>query len=317
MKGTYIFKQNGKEIARSSNIITDLGKQQIAKSLAFQNTQWASRMAIGAGSTSESVSDIFLNFEYARSDIKSISSQQNTPTSGKIRLAAKALLTESVSGKIYEVGIFSSSVNPDAFEIPIFQCLDNELWDAVNDSLGTLIDTENLSPSPHVSAPVVVGDGYSYRIGDQSLYFGRVNAFGGNRTVRISTNQDFSEVGYSDNFLIAYYKPSSAGSSMLTVKFCQDANNYFSKTITTSSTGYIIDSSQKSLYTASGASPSWDAITYIEITSNNQYVYLDGMRVKRSISDDQNVLVSRSVLSSPVTKIEGTPLEIEYYLDLF
>ena len=89
----------------------------------------------------------------------------------------------------------------------------------------------------------------------------------------------------------------------------------------TGNSGYKIVSAVKNNWVSTG-SPIWNNINYIEIqyntTGNNVVVtYLDGLRVTRSDTNSGTVLVSRSIPSSPVVKTEGTPLEIEYYLDVF
>ena len=320
MRGTYIIKQNGQEIGRGENIITTEGKKQIAKSLAFQNTQWASKVALGAGGAASSAngltapasSDKFLDFEFTRLDILSISLLTDIPAVNQIRLVAKTLIPENIAGIISEIGIFSSSINPDNFEVPIANCKVDELWEYINAS-GTLSDTEQLIPSPHISSGTFLP-----KIGPEALYINNIPTYSSSKTIRIETSQDFSGAAESDSFILALNKTNTTSSS-IQVKFCVDANNYFYQNISSTSSGYQIVSRQKSQYSASvTGTPSWDAITYIEFVFTGNYeIYLDGVRVKRAVSDDQNILVSRTFLSSSVSKIEGVPLEIEYYLDLF
>ena len=66
-KGTYIFKQNNKEIGRSENLITTNGRKVLLQYLSGVKNEWAADMCIGALNTSVNVSDIELNFQFVGS----------------------------------------------------------------------------------------------------------------------------------------------------------------------------------------------------------------------------------------------------------
>ena len=66
LQGTYVFKQNGIEIGRSKNIITDSGKQMIMQYLCGLRQDWAADMSIGVLQGQALASDSQLNFEVGR-----------------------------------------------------------------------------------------------------------------------------------------------------------------------------------------------------------------------------------------------------------
>ena len=67
-------------------------------------------------------------------------------------------------------------------------------------------------------------------------------------------------------------------------------------------------------------SPTWDNINSIQILNTGSVVtHLDGIRVIEALADQESILISHTTLpdASAITKVEGTPLEIEYYLEVF
>lgn len=307
MKGTYIFKQNGLELGRYENVITTAGKAQIAKSLSNQTSQWAGTIAIGSGTSAAAEANVKLDFEYGRGAVISISSASGVPSAGKIRLTAKAVLEESISGKISEIGLFSSTALNDEFETVLVNCDEAESWDyqKTDGTWAELIDVSGYSTT--------VG-----RAGNQSIYFSAVPTYSSGKRVRFFSNFDFSEVSYADKFVFAVQK-TGASAANISVRFYTDETNYFTATLTAISSGtntYQILEYAKSYWTTSGT-PDWSNITFIEINNPEGNIYLDAIRINRAVAGTQSILVSRSLPSSEITKVEGTPLEIEYYLDLF
>jgi hypothetical protein len=309
MKGTYIFRQNGVELGRCENVITTAGKNQIAKSIANQSSQWAGSIAIGSGASAASAANKKLNFEYARGPVNSISYQVGVPSSNNIRLTAKAALGENISGQIYEIGIFSSSSFTSQFETILCNCDDAEGWDYQKTD-GTWDELININ-------------GYSAtvgRAGNQSINFSTSLGVGITVTkVRFFADFDFSEVSSTDTFAFAVQKiGGSAGN--ITVRFYTDETNYFTASLSTIASGtntYTILESAKSSWSVGAGAPDWSNINFIEINNPEGNIYLDGIRVDNVVAETQSILVSRSLPSTIITKVEGTPLEIEYLLDLF
>lgn len=321
MKAYYVFKENGVEIGRAENILTTAGKLLIANSMCSNGSQWAGQIAVGAlgdfssGGGTASASDKWLGFEFARGSVQSLSPfpYANPYVGGAIKLIAKAVLDASVSGKIYETGLFSQNTSFIDFIDPITVSSRTEGW-TYRSATGPDVWTDLTTTSPNA----FVSGG---RAGDDQISFAYVPAVGTDK-IRLDVNLDLSTVSSSDNFAIACSTTAGTGSSGFTVRFYTDENNYFSytlPTITTSYSGYRVFSNAKSSWAATG-SPSWANIAIIEIENSGTLItYFDGIRVVYQFADNDSVLVSHSVFSSAnsITKTEGTPLEIEYYLDVF
>jgi hypothetical protein len=125
---------------------------------------------------------------------------------------------------------------------------------------------------------------------------------------------------YSSNdiFNVALFKPISPAASV-TFKFLVDESNYYKLTVPiTTASGYKISSATKGSAEIVG-SPTWSTVNTLRISHNSaSSIFLDGMRIEKTpnVIDIDNGLISRAVLSQPVVKLVGTPLDIEYSLVL-
>jgi hypothetical protein len=136
---------------------------------------------------------------------------------------------------------------------------------------------------------------------------------------------DFSQYSANDVFTFTTIWDTNKPTS-IEIRFVSDSSNYYAYNVpvtdilhTTTST-YRVASIAKSLWVATGA-PSWSMITSIEViagrTSGASNLYLDGIRIDDTdtINSDYS-LVSRSVLTTPITKLTGSEMDIEYYVDV-
>lgn len=324
MKGYYVFKQNGQEIGRAGNTLTTAGKLVIASNMCTGGSKWAGQIAIGSlgdassGGVDATGSDKYLSFEFARASVQSVSYSPTGTTGpyagGKIRLICKAVFDPEVSGKIYEIGLFSQDTNLGQFINPISVSSRNEDWSylqsASPDAWTDLSSTAN---------SFVTGG----RAGDDQIAFSGVPAYTGiSKRIRIDGFYDFSAMTSSDKFAVACTTTGGTAPAT-TITFNTDDSNYFSYALPTISSynGYRVLSYAKSNWSTTGTvgSPSWDNINSIQILNTGSVVtHLDGIRVIEALADQEAILVSHSTTgSSAITKVEGTPLEIEYYLEVF
>ena len=110
--GEYILYEDGKEIHRSKNILTKFGKRYITQYLAGKNASPDKDIAIGIGSTTATVNDTQLNFEFYRSqvNISSVDIQTSTLTGeSTYGVVYKTTIPVDVSGIINELGLFPST----------------------------------------------------------------------------------------------------------------------------------------------------------------------------------------------------------------
>jgi hypothetical protein len=321
MKGYYVYKQDGIEIGRSENILTTAGKLVIANSMCANGTQWAGQIAVGtiggtaSGGVEATVSDKWLSFEFTRGNVQSLSAlpyTSNPYAGGKVKLIAKAVLDAGVSGKIYETGLFSQDTTVDAFVDPIAMSLTTEQW------------TYRSAAAPDVWTDLNNASGAfttGGRSGDDRIDFSNVPTVGSTKKIRFDTQLDMSPLGSYDNIAIACSTTAGTSATALIVKFYTDESNYFSYSVpvSVSYAGYRVLSSAKSSWTTTGT-PTWSSIDFMEIENPGSLVtHLDAIRIIYQFADTESILISHSTLSeaNSITKTEGTPLEIEYYLDVF
>lgn len=292
MRGTYRFYQDGELIGESSNLLTSIGKRAILAYLAQRSVSIGRAISLGTGTTPATVNDNSLEFEFARAQITSVS-----PDFINGQVIFKTALTPSMSGKIYEAGLFSQV---DA---------------------GSFYGSRLLVSFDSASEPWTPADWTSTngRIGVDCL---RVTALDdGNASSRLS-NIYLDLGGYStaDSFLLAAYV-NDANLANVKVQFQNTDNDYFEWTLDTWSAGYNVVSFSKSAAVSVG-SPSWDAIIAINliVTSDgggDTAVDFDGIRIEdRDYINPDYYLISRSVLSTPIEKKADSPLEIEYTLEV-
>lgn len=323
MNGYYVFKQGGKVLSISKNIITNEGKKLIASNLSTPNNYWAGEIAIGAGTSTPAAGDIRLSFEYARDTVRTMANSPLVPSSyysgstgGTIRLVAKAILNPDVSGIIYETGLFSHYQSSSIYNSPIFYTSSSENW-------------SYKSSATAWSQLIEVSGSFSGtgRAGADQINLSTVTAISNKKTLRYQYNADLSYIQPTDLIKLAVVTSVTAntGATAATVKFYTDDSSYYTYQYilgTQIYPGYNILSATKSNWTSGGTgSPSWSNINYIDVecdsTSIPQCTYIDCLRVDESAVNLSNVLISRSKLVTPVTKAQGAPLEIEYYLDVF
>ena len=63
LKGEYIFYKDGLEVARSKNIVTNNGKEQVINYLSRQSSEYGSRIILGCGTSTPVATDEFVGFE--------------------------------------------------------------------------------------------------------------------------------------------------------------------------------------------------------------------------------------------------------------
>ena len=306
IKGTYIFYQDGKEICRSSNVITKFGKRFLTNFIAGNILDPAKDMAFGIDSTTATVDDTRLGFEFYRvpvllnsTDIQTVGS--NTTYS----VVYKTTIPQDVSGVISEVGLYPStrrSINN--FDSKFLSDFDNFLdW----------TDSDEFNPD-------VVATGA--KIGDNVLTMSSDSTSANEYTSSVAL--DLSGYSDADSIRLAYYK-NNANLQNIILKFYSSDTDYYSTTITPATgTGYKIteDVLLSTLFTSPTGTPNKSQINKIGITitptsSNTTSIGLDGLRINdEDTFDPEFGLISRSVLGTVLTKLNGRQVDVEYKLDL-
>lgn len=308
IKGTYIFYENGKEIARKSNVITKFGKRFLTNFIAGNINSLSKDMAFGIDGTSATENDTRLGFEFYRAPVLFGSTDIQTVSSvTSYSVVYKTTIPQDVVGNIYEVGLYpstrSSINNFDNKFITDFNVATD--WEDSSNNI-PLIGTSN------------------YRIGGNVL---RMSATTGSSKEYKATIPTLDISGYSeaDTIKLAYHRE-DANLSTIKVRLYSEASKYYETTITPSAgTGYKISSDiLLSTLFAGATSPAPDNTNINQIGiiitaggGGNTSVGLDGLRINDEDTFDPTFgLISRTALGSPIAKVAGRQVDVEYRLDL-
>jgi hypothetical protein len=314
IKGTYIFYQDNKEIYRSQNVITKFGKRFLTNFIAGNIPSSEKDMAFGIDGTSATESDTRLGFEFYRVPVSFGSTDIQTSTAGSPPVSTtsysviyKATIPQDVVGQIYEVGLYpstrSSVTNFDSKYISDFD--DVLAWE----------DSSNNNPLSVTSG---------YRIGGNVL---RMSAPSSTSVEYKSSiiNLDLSGYSTADTIKLAYDRV-DANLSTIKIRLYSEATKYYEATITpTAGTGYKISADiPLSTFFAGATNPAPDATNInqvgIVITASSggtATVGLDGLRINDEDTFDPVFgMISRTHLTTPISKLAGRQVDVEYRLDL-
>jgi hypothetical protein len=308
IKGTYIFYQEGKEIYRSPNLITNFGKRFIANFIAG-NIQDASKdIAIGIDSTAATNQDTRLGFEFYRLPVTIGSTDiQTVDEVTTYSVVYKTTIPQDVSGQINEIGLYPSTrTNINNFDSKFLADFANSLSWYTSGLTNPLSDTTA---------------GKS-KIGDNLLTF----TSNGTSAQEYFNNTilDFSGYSVNDSIRLAYYKNNNNLQNII-IKFYTSNSDYYTATITPAAgTGYKTTSDilLSSVFGTVTGSPDKSNISKIGITitptsGNTTTVGMDALRINDEDTFDPIFgLISRSVLGSTLLKSAGRSVDIEYKLDL-
>ena len=252
--------------------------------------------------------DTRLGFEFYRTPITVASADiQTASLSSSYAVVYKATLPQDVSGTISEIGLYPTTrlsiVNYDSkFLADFYDSMD---W---NTSLG-------YNPATSTTGA---------RIGDNVLNFSSNS--GSAREYILNTNLDLSGYSNQDTFTLAYYK-TDENISNIRIKLYHTDDAWFYHDITLQSgTGYKI-SPEMYLYDLfnqheGSGTPDRGSIVKIGIeltptSGQTTTVGMDGLRINDEDTFDPIFgLISRTTLTTPLEKVSGRQVDVEYRLDL-
>lgn len=273
-------------------MITANGRTFIKRYLAGQAGSMVGAISVGIGSTAASLNDTRLAFEFARVPVSVISYDFASDL-----LVFKGTLDESVSGKIYEVGIWTAEVNTAAGNqgsqlITSFDSASESWTNGTYDTVTTRIGPDSLKHTPAAS--------------------GNVSSVLSGLTLNFIDNSSL------DSFVMAY-NVDNANTSSIELRFRTDASNYYRFTVSAPTAGYKFSVFTKGSAAVVGA-PKWDDINEIEIVTTATSggaasVEFDGVRLEDvdTIAPTYG-LVARYVPTLPTVKAEGFVHDVEYTL---
>jgi hypothetical protein len=314
IKGTYIFYEDGKEIYRSSNVITKFGKRFLTNFIAGNISSSRKDLAFGIDSTAANESNTRLGFEFYRTPVLFGSTDIQTSTAGNPPVTTttygvvyKTTIPQDVTAQIYEVGLYPStrsSVNN--FDSKYLTDFDDLLeWE----------DSSGINPSVVTT---------NYRIGGNLL---RMSSSANSSKEYKATIPTLNLSGYSesDTIRLAYYREDT-NLSTIKVRLYSESNKYYEATISpTSGIGYkISDDIPLSTFFSGATSPAPDVKNINQIgivvtagSGGTTYVGMDGLRINDEDTFDPIFgMISRTHLATPISKVAGRQVDVEYRLDL-
>ena len=310
MFGEYVFYEDNKEIYRSKNLLTKFGKRYLTQYLAGQSTNTLKDIALGVGSTAATVNDTQLGFEFYKSAVTMNSIDIQTSSSTGIStygVVHKTTIPVDVAGIINEVGLFPNVIlgSTDYASNSISTFENNQSW---TDSTGAYPSSVT-TPFP--------------KIGTSYLSIGAASS----QSKEYFYNFDLDVSGYSalDSLTLAYYQ-SDTNLDYVFVRMYDSNNNYYEIRYTGElSVGYKIKSlTLNNLYSSGFGVGTPDQTSIVKIScgvkaksSGATVALFDGMRIndEDSFRTDYG-MISRSVLTNPITKSLGKQMVIEYRIGL-
>ena len=295
-------------------MITKFGKRFISSYLAGTTVSPTKDLAFGIDSTAvqSNGNDTRLGFEFYRIPVSfgSIDIQTDVSGNSTYSIVYQATIPQDVSGIIKEIGLYpglkSSINNYDSKFIADFE--NNLMWFKSDGANPELAATTTSGIVPRVGS-------YFSKVGvspSQSMEF--VCSYSG---------LDLSGYTASDSLSLAYNQENTNLDSIV-FRFYSSDSSYYSATFAGAASVTDTNKIAKVLFSSLVANNAYaDLTSIIKIgvvitakSSGQAVVYLDALRIDDEDTFDANFgLISRSVVS-PIEKIAGKPVDIEYRINL-
>jgi hypothetical protein len=295
-------------------LITKFGKRFISSYLAGTAVSPTKDLAFGIDSTAvqSNGNDTRLGFEFYRIPVSfgSIDIQTDVSGNSTYSIVYQATIPQDVSGIIKEIGLYpglkSSINNYDSKFIADFE--NNLMWFKSDGANPELAATTTSGIVPRVGS-------YFSKVGvspSQSMEF--VCSYSG---------LDLSGYTASDSLSLAYNQENTNLDSIV-FRFYSSDSSYYSATFAGAASVTDTNKIAKVLFSSLVANNAYaDLTSIIKIgvvitakSSGQAVVYLDALRIDDEDTFDANFgLISRSVVS-PIEKIAGKPVDIEYRINL-
>jgi len=306
-------------------MITKFGKRFLTSYLSGNSAFVSKELALGIGSTTPNAkgNDTKLNFEFYRLPVELSSfSILEAGVDGdgdpvySYFVTYKSTIPQDISGVVSEVGLYPGDRQS-------FNNFDSKFITSFTNEFNWFNGTDN--PTSQGNTQDANGT-YTFlsRVSDSMI---KVDVTSGQTKEYINSliSDDISGYSINDTISIAY-KKSDNNVSKIRVKFySSDLAYYYVDFTPESGTGDKIQelslSNLFNNYTASPNLPDPSSITKIGVattaTGGNTTVYFDAIRINDEDTFDPGYgLISRSVLSTPLIKKPGRPVDIEYKLQL-
>jgi len=252
--------------------------------------------------------DTRLGFEFYRTPVGLSSYDiQTSSNSSSYAVVYKATVPQEVSGYISEIGLYPSNrisiVNFDSkFLADFYDAMD---WNTAS----------GFNPAASTNGS---------RIGDNVLNFSSES--GAAREYILNTNVDLSGYSNQDTITLAYYKVDNNIANIRIKLYHADNSWFYHDIVPPSGLGYQIspDLLLGDLFNQHEGSETADRSSIVKIgieitptSGQTTVVGMDGLRINDEDTFDPIYgLISRTALATPLEKITGRQVDVEYRLDL-
>lgn len=297
-------------------MITKFGKRFLTNYIAGNSDFTSKDIALGIGSTAANVdgNDTRLEFEFYRLPVSLGSINIEADGLGGFNYYAiyKATIPQDISGVISEIGLYPGirkSIN--FYDSKFITSFENNInW----------YDSANNNPQlkPNTTSPA-----FTSKIGESMVQFDVAPSTSKEYKNSI-VNLDLSGYSVNDSLSIAYKKGDTNVTNIRVKLYSSETQYYYADFTPASGTGDKIQSVPMSTVFSniSAVAPDPNNITTIgiEVTAGSggaTALYFDGLRINdEDTFDPQYGLIARSVLTTPLQKPSGRPVDIEYKLQL-
>jgi hypothetical protein len=288
-------------------MITKFGKRFLTDYLAGNSDFTSKDLALGISSTAATVNDTRLGFEFYRLPV-TLSSINIEEVSSVFKYYAiyKATIPQDISGVVTEIGLYPGvRKSANFFDSKFITSFENNgLW---FDSIGG-----NPQLKVNTTSPV-----FTAMIGETMVQFD-VNTSSVKEYTNSIVSIDLSGYSVNDTLSIAYKKVDNNVSKIRVKLYSSDTQYYYADFTPASGSGDRIQSVSMSTVfgNTSATAPDATSITKvgIEVTAGSggsTAVYFDGLRINdEDTFDPQYGLISRSVLTTPLQKPSGRPVDM-------
>ena len=306
-------------------MITKFGKRFLTSYLSGNNSFSLKELALGIGSTTPNVkgNDTRLDFEFYRLPVELASFdiiQTGTDIDGdpvfSYFVTYKSTIPQDISGVVSEIGLYPGDRQSfNNFDSKFITSFTNEFnWFNGSDNPASQGNTQDSNGA------------YTFlsKVSDSMI---KVDVTSGQTKEYINSliSDDISGYSINDTISIAYKKADNNVSKIRVKFYSSDLAYYYVDFTPASGTGDKLQtlslSNLFSNYTASPNLPDPSSIIKIGVATTasggNTTVYFDAIRINDEDTFDPGYgLISRSVLSTPLIKKPGRPVDIEYKLQL-
>ena len=295
-------------------MITKFGKRFLTDYIAGNSTFNTKDIALGIGSTSATENDTRLEFEFYRLPVSLGSINIEDDGVGGFTYSAiyKTTIPQDISGVISEIGLYPGQrASTNSYDSKFITSFENNY---------TWLDSSNNSPQLKANNTT---DPFLSKIGEHMVQFDVAQSTS-KEYINSIVNIDLSGYSVNDSLTLAYKKKDNNVTKIRVKLYSSDTQYYYADFTPTSGTGDKIKSiSMSSVFSnISATAPDPTNITKIgiEVTASSggaTTVYFDGLRINDEDTFDPSYgLISRSLLSTPLQKPSGRPVDIEYKLKL-